>query len=341
MNHAPDVLIVGAGIVGAACAYELALAGARVEVIDQSIPGGGATAAGMGHLVDLDDPLSRYSVGLWRAISSQLPKHAEFWTCGTLWIAANDEEMEAARTKPGADLLNATQLYEAEPHLRPGLVGGAVAKGDAVVYAPVATRWLLEQAKAKVTRQQVESLDELKAGAVICATGAWSPHLLPELPIKPRKGHLAITDRYPGLVRHQLVELGYMASAHGESNESVAFNVQPRPTGQLLIGSSRQYGVETTAIDQPILDRMLSRAFTVLPVLRDCNVIRTWTGFRASTPDKNPIIGHLRGNIYAATGHEGLGVTTSLGTAKILAAQILGHKPPLPAEPYLPERFHA
>jgi D-hydroxyproline dehydrogenase subunit beta len=132
-----------------------------------------------------------------------------------------------------------------------------------------------------------------------------------------------------------------MQSAHGDSAESVAFNVQPRPTGQLLIGSSRQYGEVSPGIDAHILDRMLRRAFAFLPTLRDCNVIRTWTGFRASTPDKLPIIGRLRGHLYVATGHEGLGVTTSLGTAKILAAQILGRTPPIPIEPYLPERFHA
>lgn len=341
MTQTPDVLIVGAGIVGAACAYELALAGARVEVMDQGISGGGATAAGMGHLVDLDDVLSRYSTGLWNALAQKLPKQAEYWNCGTLWIAANEAEMEEARRKPGVELLDAKQLYVAEPHLRPGLAGGAIAKGDAVVYAPVVARWLLEQARVKVTRQAVTSFSDLHAGALVCATGALTPRLLPELPIKPRKGHLAITDRYPGLVHHQLVELGYMASAHGDSTESVAFNVQPRPTGQLLIGSSRQFNVETPGIDRPILERMLHRAFEFLPVLRDCNVIRTWTGFRASTPDKLPIIGRLRGNLYLATGHEGLGVTTSLGTAKILAAGILGHPSPLPPAPYHPERFHA
>ena len=65
------------------------------------------------------------------------------------------------------------------------------------------------------------------------------PTLFPSLAVRPRKGHLAITDRYPGFVRHQLVELGYLKSAHGAANESVAFNVQPRATGQVLIGSSR------------------------------------------------------------------------------------------------------
>jgi len=69
-----------------------------------------------------------------------------------------------------------------------------------------------------------------------------------------------ITDRYPGFVRHQLIELGYLHSAHGSSNESVAFNIQPRKTGQMLIGSSRQYDAEGAEVDTAILARMLRRA---------------------------------------------------------------------------------
>ena len=62
-----------------------------------------------------------------------------------------------------------------------------------------------------------------------------------------------ITDRYPGFLRHQLVELGYLKSAHSVSSDSVAFNVQPRRTGQILIGSSRQYGAEHKEVDHDIL----------------------------------------------------------------------------------------
>ena len=82
------------------------------------------------------------------------------------------------------------------------------------------------------------------------ATGAWAPELTPGVEVRKRKGHLVITDRYPGYVRHQLVELGYLKSAHSTIADSVAFNVQPRRTGQLLIGSSRQYGVEHSDIDE-------------------------------------------------------------------------------------------
>ena len=82
-----------------------------------------------------------------------------------------------------------------------------------------------------------------------------------------------ITDRYPGFVHHQLVELGYLKSAHSVTADSVAFNVQPRQTGQILIGSSRQYGNEDSAVDQAMLTAMLqssralyARASTTLHV---------------------------------------------------------------------------
>jgi glycine/D-amino acid oxidase-like deaminating enzyme len=109
----------------------------------------------------------------------------------------------------------------------------------------------------------------------------------------------------------------------------------------LLIGSSRQFGVEDSGVDTSILTRMIGRAVEYLPGLRKLSSLRTWTGFRAATPDKLPVIGphaeHER--LYLATGHEGLGITTSLGTAKLLVAQIMNREPAIPVAPYLPSRM--
>jgi glycine/D-amino acid oxidase-like deaminating enzyme len=189
---------------------------------------------------------------------------------------------------------------------------------------------------------------EILAKIVVNAMGASAPDLMPELEIRKRKGHLAITDRYPGFVRHQLVELGYLKSAHSMSTDSVAFNVQPRRTGQLLIGSSRQYGGEHREIDAEILARMLRRAQSYMPRLSHLSVVRCWTGFRAATPDKLPLIGPSLSDssVWLATGHEGLGITTSLGTARIMVDQMTGSDSEIPITPYLParavqERTHA
>src|SRR4029079_15686647 len=194
----------------------------------------------------------------------------------------------------------------------------------------------------EITNDGVTLVDgaSISAGLVVNAAGSWSPSLTSGINVKKRKGHLLITDRYPQFVRHQLVELGYLKSAHSVTADSVAFNIQPRKTGQMLIGSSRQYGVDSSQIDTPILNRMLDRAVEYMPALRQLSSIRTWTGFRAATPNKLPLIaphtGH--GRLDLATGHEGLGITTSLGTAKLLVDQIVGRQSTISVDAYLPAR---
>jgi glycine/D-amino acid oxidase-like deaminating enzyme len=185
--------------------------------------------------------------------------------------------------------------------------------------------------------------ERIGAAHVIVASGLGARQLVPSLPLQPKKGHLLITDRYPGLIHHQLLELGYIKSAHHAAGTSVAFNAQPRPTGQLLIGSSRQFDTTDPAVEMPVLAQMLQRAARYLPVLPTLSGVRAWTGFRAASPDGLPLIGpagEFAPGVWLAVGHEGLGVTTSLATAKLLAAQIMASAaPPIPVEPYLPVRF--
>lgn len=367
MNSA-DVIVVGAGIIGAACADALSERGLRVTVLEQDIAGGGATAAGMGHLVVMDDnaaelALSAYSLALWKELVGDHPQRHEYSRCGTIWVAADEEEMEAARVKAqtlaghglDCELLPPAALYAREPQLRPGLAGGLLVAGDGLVYPPKSARILLDRAmrRGAVTKRiAVTAIEDcgvvladgtrLQAQYIVLAAGARSTALLPELPLQPKKGHVAITDRYPGFVHHQLVELGYIKSAHAASGDSVAFNLQPRPTGQILIGSSRQFDTTDTAVEPFVLQRMLRHAATFTPALEQLNVLRCWTGFRAATPDSLPLIGPsaARKGLWLATGHEGLGITTSLATAQLLAAQIQGENAQIPHAPYLPKRFH-
>jgi glycine/D-amino acid oxidase-like deaminating enzyme len=161
------------------------------------------------------------------------------------------------------------------------------------------------------------------------------------LPIRPKKGHLLITDRYPGRIQHQLIELGYAASAHANTGTSVAFNAQPRPTGQILLGSSRQFDSLDPQVEGPVLARMLRRALDYLPGLAKLNAIRSWSGFRAATPDGLPLLGEhpQQPGLWLAVGHEGLGVTTAPGSAQLLAAQLFKQRPAIDPTPYLPGRF--
>ena len=362
-----DVVIVGAGIVGAACALECAREKMRVAVVDQDVIGGGATAAGMGHIVVMDDSeaqfaLTRYSQQLWQEARAELPDDVEYTQCGTIWVAADDEEMAEVHRKASyyqrrgvaIQILSAEELERLEPNLRKGMAGGLLVPEDGVLYPPCAARFLIERAQAhgatvqlgapvsEIGNGRVRRADgsELSAETIVNAAGAWAPDLTHGISVKKRKGHLVITDRYRGFVHHQLVELGYLKSAHSVSSDSVAFNVQPRRTGQVLIGSSRQFGAEHKEVDHDILARMLQRAQEYMPALAQTSAIRVWTGFRAATPDKLPLIGPWgeHSTVYLATGHEGLGITTSLATGRLLADHLVGRASQIAREPYLPSR---
>src|SRR5262245_50567170 len=235
----------------------------------------------MGHLVVMDDSeaqfaLTSYSCALWRKLLPELPRDVDYDPCGTLWVAADETEMAQVRRKHHryaeaglrVETLDATALRTIEPSLRPNLVGALRVVDDAVIYPPCAARFLLERAvrhgaQLRVGQAVTEWLpqggvrlsdgSQLAAGQCLNATGHWAPTLSPSAKVRPRKGHLLITDRHPGFVHHQIVELGYLKSAHQVSQDSVAFNIQPRKNGQMLIGSSRQFDALDTAVEQPML----------------------------------------------------------------------------------------
>lgn len=362
MNSA-DVLVIGAGIIGAACAWRLAIRGQRVILVDDQRPG--ATAAGMGHVVLMDDDprelmLSAWSLRLWQALAPQLPVGCAWRNCGTLWLAENAGEMELAREKQcrmaeyqaNSELQSSAQICKREPLLRK-LAGGLWVPGDGILYAPNVARWFMENAgnRLRVVHGQVSRIEEplvvlqnnskFTAAAILVACGYAANNLLDFPWLRAKKGLLAITDRYPPKIHHQLLELGYGASAHANSGTSVAFNVQPRPTGQLLIGSSRQYDNLQTSLDHILLASMLKRACQFLPSLAKLNIIRCWSGFRAASQDGAPLLGPhpTRRGIWLALGHEGLGVTTAPASACLLSSLLLDEPCELDPTPWLPQRF--
>ena len=363
-----DVVVVGAGIVGAACAYFLAKRRLSVLVLESRFPGSGVTAAGMGHIVVMDDSEAQFALTacsrrLWSEMAAELSPDCEDDPCGTLWIAGDEEEMEAVRMKAAlygrhgieTKILDRRALTAEEPNLRPGLPGALLVPGDRVIYPPNAARWLLEKARELKAEFRegcpVTGIDAggvclgeecIAAAAVVNAAGLQAPRLTPGLPIQPRKGHLVITDRYPGFCRHQLVELGYLRSAHALTSSSVAFNVQPRLTGQILLGSSREFVGWDPAVDPRILGRMIRRGLEFMPALAKLSAVRAWTGFRPATPDKLPLIGRWSSaqgpGPWIAAGHEGLGITTALATGHLISALITGATPEIDPLPFAPDR---
>ena len=369
-----DVAIVGGGIVGCACARAAVRAGLRVALFEAQRIGAGATAAGMGHLVVIDDDpaefaLARLSMDEWRAWDGW--RAIERRTTGTLWLAETPAQARAAHAKLArlqqaglrAQWLDPAALREAEPRLANDLAGALRVADDEVAFGPeMAVRLAAEARSAGARIEEGRPVARLagdglvladgtrvQAGHVLLAAGCDSARLWPgrvPLPLRPRKGQLAITDRYPGYVRHALVELGYIDAAHGDADESVAFNVQPRTSGQVLLGSSRSYADTARAVDARLLARMVRRAQRFLPDIGELQMLRSWAGFRPATPDGRPVIGRI-GPVgpggaavhWAATGHEGLGLTTASGTARLWLDLLLGRAPAIDPAPFAAHRF--
>jgi glycine/D-amino acid oxidase-like deaminating enzyme len=367
----PDAVVVGAGIVGAACAAALAREGFRVSIVDSDFPGGGTTSVGMGHIVVLDDSpdqlaLSAYSRRLWSELADELPADCEDEPRGTIWIASSDEELETARIKQGgyarngveAVVLDERELLEREPALRRGLAGALFVPHDRILYPPGAARHLVAKAESRgavvrdrstaisIDRRRVElrtstgTIESISAGLIVNAAGIDAPRLTPGLPVVPRKGHLVITDRYPDICRSELVELGYLQSAHTLGGASTAFNLQPRATGQLLIGSSRELVGRETGMNRALLRAMVRRAIEFVPALARCSAIRAWTGFRPATPDNLPLIGPWEPSegVWIAAGHEGLGITLALATAELIVDGVLDRSSSVDPSPFSPMR---
>src|SRR5246127_190211 len=105
----------------------------------------------MGHIVVMDDSeaqfaLTRYSQRLWQALRPLLPDDVEYEQCGTIWVAADEEEMAEVRRKQEyygtrgvpSEVLDAAAVKKLEPNLRNGMAGGLLVPEDGVLYPPCA-----------------------------------------------------------------------------------------------------------------------------------------------------------------------------------------------------------
>ena len=363
-------MVIGAGIVGCCCARECAAEGMKVALIDAGPDGASpASGAAMGHLVVLDDSaaqlaLTAWSRTLWKQMAGTLPDGVEYRTPGTIWVAADAEEMaecEAKRSRFTAAgvatrMVSAAWLATMEPELRGGLAGGLLVQEDGIIHPGAATAFFFGEAiragvevyrsRAVAAGKGKVSLRDgtrLETAHIVLAVGTEND-LLPEMPIRRRKGHLALTEVRGGFLEHQLVELGYLKSAHASEADSVAFNVQPRANGQVLVGSSRQYDAQDSTVDPAIMHAMMARALDFMPGIAALRIERTWAGLRAATADKLPLIGPAKGvaedeTLWLVLGFEGLGITTAPGAAKLLVDGILDRQSVIDRTAYLPARM--
>jgi len=369
-----DVIIIGSGVVGASCAYELALAGRRVLVVDRGGLAGGTTASGEGNVLVSDKPpgpeleLARASVVRWADYARELSEGFEYEPKGGVVIASDDAsraplaDLVSRHRDIGvkAELLDGEGLRAIEPHLARDLDLGAHYPDDAQVQPVLASSALLADARRLGTEVR-SGCDVLGfehdasgcvvavrttqgtfgAGAVVNAAGPWSAAVArlagSDLPVRPRRGHLLVTVPVGPLIHHKVYEAGYVDTLTADTDEAqVSAVVESTPSGTILLGSSRELVGFDTTVDLEVVRRIAARARRLFPVLADVDLLRIYTGFRPWVPDHLPIIGEDPAvrGLWHATGHEGAGIGLAPATGQLIRAGITDTPPPLDPLPF-------
>jgi glycine/D-amino acid oxidase-like deaminating enzyme len=378
-NPQADVVVVGGGIVGAACAYYLARAGATVRVIERDFAASGTSRACDGLILYSDKSseaeleLAKASAQLWEELAGTLDAPFEYGRRGTIVLYDSEEGLAAGQQKAdglrvsgvGAEVLDPPALRSLEPNLAPDLAGGIYFPDEAQVDSRAATLALLDAAQGMGVLLQKDTevtgirLDgegrvaavgtrngNLPTRTVVLAAGVWSNDLARsaglDLPVRPRKGHILVTARAPGMISHPLLEGSYAASvvSSGEGVQ-VALVAEMTSAGTLLLGSSREFAGYDRAVSPGVMQTIAARAVRFLPGLANISLIRSYAGLRPWSPDHLPLVGPVDAvpGLCLATGHEGAGIGLAPITGRILADWIIGGKEPPLAEPVRPGRF--
>jgi glycine/D-amino acid oxidase-like deaminating enzyme len=187
---------------------------------------------------------------------------------------------------------------------------------------------------------------EISTPTVICAAGIWSKQVAQmvglDLPIKPRKGHILVTAKHPGFIKHPLLEGGYVSTVQSAADDlQIALVAEMTATGTILLGSSRQFVGDDRTVSLNVVQAIASRASRFLPRLGNTQVIRSYAGLRPWSPDHLPLIGPVQSvpGLYLATGHEGAGIGLAPATGKLISELVTGASGPEFAAAFHPDRF--
>ncbi len=373
-----DVIVIGAGAVGAATAYFAARAGLRVTVLDSGPLAGGTSSACEGNILVSDKEagpeldLSLYSQKIWREDLAEFADLFEFESKGGLVVAASERSAQSLhdlterQRASGIQVTNvpANSLTDYEPHISKKLTAGAFYPEDAQVQPMLVVAHLLRLARelgAFVhTRTPVTGFirkgaaaigvqtpqGDFHAPSIVNAAGTWAGNIADlagiHVPVLPRRGFVLVTEPLPVTIHHKVYAAEYVDNVlSSDAGLQTSPVVEGTDSGTVLIGSSRERVGFDRTVSLPVLAALAAKAIDLFPVLEDIKAIRHYHGFRPYCPDHLPVIGpdpRVPG-LWHAAGHEGAGIGLSAGTGKLIAQSIIGISTDLPLGSFAPERF--
>lgn len=365
MSSIPDVLVVGAGAIGAACARALALAGARVTLLERPSPTGEAWRASAGMLAAQVEA-GTDNLGLDLAVAGRafLRRNAELllqttgidvglMECGILQLVRTEAEVETIKEQVAwqrqqahrADWLSADDVADGWPWLSPCLGGFWSPEDGAVDPERLVAAFRADAARlgARVVTDTALGLDRngnrllgvvgearrYPATTVVIAAGAWSGRLadLPRpLSVEPVRGQM-LAFPWPAATPAAIV--------YGEGCYLL------RRGDEMLVGATVENAGFDARVTAPGLAQLHRSASAVYPELTAMQPLRSWAGLRPWTPDGLPIIGEeprLPG-LWYATGHGRRGILLAGITGDLVARGVRGESLREELSPFRPERF--
>ena len=362
-----DAVVIGAGLIGLACAWRARKRGMSVLVVERAHElGAGASGVAAGMLAPVTEadfgeeaPLRVNLIGRdrWSAFAAELEEVSGLPTgyrdSGALIVAADRDDAEALRRlhnfQRGLGLttewLTPSRCRRLEPGLSPRIAGGILAPQDGSA-DPRATaralRAVVEELAVGGELQAIErdgdrvsgvrtSAGVIETDHVVVAAGAWSAALAPDLgpPVRPVKG--------------QILDL----RARGDMPDPVERVVRTprcylvaRGDGRVVLGATVEEQGFDTAVTADGVFRLLEAAWEVLPEVGELELVRARAGLRPGTPDNAPIVGpgELDGLVWA-TGHWRNGVLLTPLTGEVVAGLLAGEALPEELAPLAPARF--
>lgn len=375
-----DVVVIGGGVIGSSAAYHLSKRKMSVVLLEKGGVVSGTSGACDG-LVYLQSKrpgahlkLAMESRKRFDSLQHDLGRDIEFRADGGMIVIESEEELEAMRLfvedqrESGLDvtLLDGKQARELEPSLSEGIRGCTYSPLDGQVNPIALALAFLRGAEEKGARifphtgvkgfslqsdrivNVTTAAGTIETRTVVNAAGVHAPEigrmLGVEIPIKPRRGQLVVTEACAPLLRRGLLSAKYLAAKYNPGlaeTGQLGVSIEQTKTGGFLLGSTREFVGFDRRTTGSALQRIAVQTSRILPALRDLRVIRAFAGLRPSTPDGLPILGpvpHVQG-LFMAAGHEGDGIALSPITGQIIAEWIAEGSPSMDVSPFNAKRL--
>ena len=329
-----DVLIIGAGVIGASIAFHLTRHGIKPLLVEKSDPAAGSSGACDG-LVFLQSKkpglhlkLALESRKRFDRLVDQLGSGIEFRNPGGMCLIESEAELAAMRIfveeqrTSGLDveLIDGDEARRREPCLSRKVIAATFSAMDSQVNPYALTFSFLraaESAGARILRgEEVKGIEvvsgkvtgvfasnrRISSPVVVNAAGALAAEVGRlaglEIPITPRRGQIIVTKAVPPLLRHCLISAQYVAAKFKPeltATGGMGFSLEQTDSGNILIGSTREFVGFDRRTTFDGVRTIASRIVPVIPALKHVPVIRTFGGLRPYTPDGLPILGKVAG----------------------------------------------